>query len=353
MSCLAEDRFIELLDQGGLEATKPGERAHLESCEACRDSWAGVAAAAEVLAEARPRSAGRAARWIPLGAAAAMLLVVLGVIATRSMPSPLPTPKPDPVAIFLDGPAVERAAARAEILKLGRQAIPGLVAARARFQGSPRFKDLQALLWDLKSALRQDARDERVRRTLETRKLDLSFQGAGAQNILAFINDFSALNVLLDPTLKLGAIDTFSAENQTLRETLEILCFVTGLDFDVRNGVVVVSTPLRLWSTDPKVALRTSNLWRTQVSETDATARKLSTVLMTIDMQQTPLSTFCDFLTEHSGVKIRTGAALGSEVVGVRIHDLTLDHLLEFVTLPRGWDVRIEGDELVIFKREE
>ena len=81
MSCLAEDRFIELLDQGGLEATKPGERAHLESCEACRDSWAGVAAAAEVLADARPRSSGRSARWVPLGAAAAMLLVVLGVIA--------------------------------------------------------------------------------------------------------------------------------------------------------------------------------------------------------------------------------------------------------------------------------
>ena len=56
MNCLADERFIEILDRGGLDATRPDERVHLESCDGCRDSWASVAAAADVLAESRPKA---------------------------------------------------------------------------------------------------------------------------------------------------------------------------------------------------------------------------------------------------------------------------------------------------------
>src|SRR6185295_3434335 len=87
MSCLAEERFVELLDQGGLDATKPEEQAHLERCESCRDSWATIAAAGEVLVEARPRSASRESRLIPMIAAAAMLLTIIGVVALKKIPS--------------------------------------------------------------------------------------------------------------------------------------------------------------------------------------------------------------------------------------------------------------------------
>src|SRR5438477_8446801 len=133
MNCLAEERFIDLLDRGGLEAAGIDEEAHLQSCEACRDAWATITAAGEILAEARPRATGRAMRWIPLAAAAATLLIIIAVIAVRA------TPKRDPVALFVDGTPEEMAGARAEILMLGRKAIPGLVAARPRLRGSARF----------------------------------------------------------------------------------------------------------------------------------------------------------------------------------------------------------------------
>jgi hypothetical protein len=69
------------------------------------------------------------------------------------------------------------------------------------------------------------------------------------------MRDFSTLNLVRDPTVDGGTIDLLSVKDTTIRSVLEILCAVRDLDFDVRYGVVFISTPLRLWSTDPAIAL--------------------------------------------------------------------------------------------------
>src|SRR5687768_13075582 len=142
MNCLAEERFVEILDRGGLDAARPEEQTHLESCDTCRDSWATVAVAAEVLADARPKAA--RGRVFPVLVAAAMLLTIVGVIAVRSMPSSPVVQPVDPIAMLLDGNPDE---ARALLMKQGRKAIPLLVAARPRFKGSARLAVLHDILF--------------------------------------------------------------------------------------------------------------------------------------------------------------------------------------------------------------
>jgi len=351
MSCLAEERFVELLDQGGLDATKPEEQAHLETCESCRDSWATIAAAGEVLVEARPRSASRASRLIPMIAAAAMLLTIIGVVALKKIPS---TTKPmqDPLAMFLEGNPEESRRGAEALKKSGRKSLPGLVAARPKLKGSARFQALQDLIWDIKlAAAAQDPAESAIFRKLETMKIDLAFENTRVEDILAFVRDFSGLNLVLDPTVDAGIVDKYSVKDFSLRASLEVLCAVKELDFDLRYGVVFFSRPLRLWSTDPAVGLPASNEWTKQIlSPPDAgIPEKLRLVRITIDMQNSPYSAIADYLKEITGVTFKVGKGISETPVTLKVQDLYLRQALELLTLPYGREIRIEEGSVLIY----
>jgi hypothetical protein len=344
MTCIAEDRLIELLEQGGLEAVRPDEGAHLEACEACRDAWAGVAAAGEVLAEARPRTAGRAARWVPLAAAAATLLTIFGVIASRQTPSPVTTPTKDPITLFIEGSPDEMKAAYETLLKTGRKALPGLVGARPKLKGSPREKLFLDLMWQIKvGAVRQDPQKLAILTKLEATKVDLHFESTALKDIVDFIRDFSGLNIVVDPTLQPGVVETLKIQGQSLRYSLEILCVLKDLDFDVKYGVLFLSTPLRLWSSDPAVGLPGAN----QIGDGDI-ATKLRSIRITMDMQNAPLSAIVSYIGEISGLPF-SRVGLPDEPVTLKVQDLALSNCLELLTLPQGWNVRIYNGVVTLY----
>lgn len=84
MSCIAPDRFVELLEAGP-DSAHPGEAEHLGSCAECRDSWARLAGADQLLRAAAPVVA-RGNR-LPLSsmiAAAAALLLAVGLALWKS-----------------------------------------------------------------------------------------------------------------------------------------------------------------------------------------------------------------------------------------------------------------------------
>ena len=352
MSCLAEERFVELLDQGGLEASSPEEGAHLRDCQACRDSWATVAAAGEVLAQAGIRGTGRLVRAIPL-VAAAMLLATIAVIVIRHAPPSAATPVKDPLRLFLEGSPDEAKSAREALLKSGRKALPGLVAARPRLRTSLRFGEIQDLIWTLKIGGAQRTPDEAVIRKMENIKLDLAFENAGLNDILAYLRSLTDINYVLDPAVDPGPVETLRVRNQSLRSGLETLCLVKDIDFDFRYGVVFLSRPMRLWSTEPGVGLPESNVWTTQ--ELDPAGWEVASRLpknpVTLDIQNSPLSAVAQYISEISGIPIQLPEALGETMVTLKVQNTPLVHLVELLTLPRGWDARIEGRSLVIFAR--
>lgn len=340
MICLAEARFVEILDQGGLDAARPEERTHLEGCGSCRESWAAVAAAGEVLADARPKAAPRA-RLFPVLVAAAVLLTIIGVIVVRNVPSPVAKPR-DPLVMFLEGNPEEVRSARAAFLKQGRKAVPMLLAARPGLKGSARLQALQGLLFDLKrGGATQDPDKEAIYHKLDTMKVDLRFDGAPLAEALGMVRDFAGLNIVLDPSIDAGWIDVMDVKASLLREALDLICTVKGLDYDVRYGVLFVSSPLRLWSTEAGVGLPEKNGWTTQALE-GPLRDKLLRIRLTLDMQGAPASAVAEYVADACGLKVEVAAAAAGIPVTLAAKDLLLSHVLELLTLPRGWDVRVE-----------
>jgi hypothetical protein len=175
-------------------------------------------------------------------------------------------------------------------------------------------------------------------------KVDFQFENTQLGDILSFFRDVSGLNFVLDPSLDPGIVKEFKVQNMTLRSALDILCAVKGLDFDFRYKVVFLSTPMRIWSTDPKVGLPSANHWTKQTSAPGdaAVGDKLRAILFTIDMQNAPMSSI-------SGIKFKAEPAIAGQPIRLKAGDLTLNHVLELLTLPLGWDARIDNGTVVIF----
>jgi outer membrane protein assembly factor BamB len=137
MSCLTPEDFIELLESRRLDAPSPEQARHLQQCPECRDAWASIGAADEVLPRLRPR-ARRTLPW--MAAAAAFLLSLPALLIWRGAGTPSPGREAQEIASSLrdlipllkdDSPKVrEKAEADLEALvrKSGR---PGLLALRA------------------------------------------------------------------------------------------------------------------------------------------------------------------------------------------------------------------------------
>jgi hypothetical protein len=348
MNCLAPERFVDLLDGGGLDAVSPEEQVHLQECDTCRDSWATVAAAEEVLTEARPRPAGRVVRFVPLLAAAAILLTIVGIVAAGRIAPPVKPPLKDPLTLLLQGTPEEAEGARATLRKAGRSALPGLVAARPKWKGSARFPELQNLIWAIKQDAAQDPAAAALLNKLETVKIDLQFEKTEVVYVIVFIEHLSGLNLVLDPGIDAGRVDVLSMKDATVRSVLETLCAVKDLDFDVKYGVGFVSKPMRLWSTDPKIGLPAANLWRT-ANTVSPVGDKLRTFRLTIDIQNSPMSAVAQYLQEISSLKVVASPGIADALITLKIQDLSLDHAIELLTLPHGWDARIEDGSVVIF----
>ncbi|HVE43314.1 MAG TPA: PQQ-binding-like beta-propeller repeat protein [Planctomycetota bacterium] len=83
MTCLTPDDFIELLESRRLDAPAPEEARHFQQCAVCRDAWASIGAADEVLPRLRPARR-RTLPWMT-SAAAVLLLGTLGFLLFRGV----------------------------------------------------------------------------------------------------------------------------------------------------------------------------------------------------------------------------------------------------------------------------
>lgn len=346
MSCLADERFVQILDLGGLDATRSEEREHLESCDTCRESWATVSAAAEALTESRPRREERLV-WFPLSAAAAVLLVIVGIILLKTAPAVSPKPV-DSISRFMEGKPEEWAEARGSLLKKGRAGLLPLVEARIRYKGSPRVGALRDLIHEIKGA-GQDAF-----RAIEEHKVSVKLSRIELKSAISLIRGPSGTNILFDPTLPEAVTNTMvdlDVVDGTMRGVLELLCTVSDLDFDHRYGVWFLSTPAKLWAAPGAPPVRLDNSWqRTPLAPENApVADKLRSVTVTLDAQGAPLDTLLEYVFQISSVRVMKTPGLPDLEIDLKVEGLALSHFLELLTLPRGLDVHLESGAIVIF----
>jgi type II secretory pathway component GspD/PulD (secretin) len=90
-----------------------------------------------------------------------------------------------------------------------------------------------------------------INRKLDTMKIDLAFENTKLEDILAFIRDFSGLNIVLDAAVQ-QQVDpnktiTFKVKDLVLKNVLKLLLAQIGLDYRITEEKVVLLT-------DPKNA---------------------------------------------------------------------------------------------------
>ncbi len=90
-----------------------------------------------------------------------------------------------------------------------------------------------------------------IQRKLDTMKIDMSFENSKLEDILAFIRDFTGLNILLDASMRdkvdLEKAITFKVKDLVLKNVLKLLLSQFGLDYRITEEKVVLLT-------DPKNA---------------------------------------------------------------------------------------------------
>ena len=85
-----------------------------------------------------------------------------------------------------------------------------------------------------------------IRRKIQTMKIDMSFEDTKLEDILAFIRDFSGLNILIDATV-VGDLDlekpmTFKVKDLVLEGVLKLLLSPLGLEYRITQERVVLIT---------------------------------------------------------------------------------------------------------------
>ena len=358
MSCLTEDRLVEMLDGRGLDAARPAERTHLAACEACQDAWGGLAATAEVLSGARPARVRRLWLLLPVAAAAVVLFAVLGFVLARSEPPPPPPPATSElVDAFLRG---DDEAGRLLALR-GRSVLPALLDARRRAEASGRAQPLHALIYAAKRAGQaDDPASRKLHEALDSVRVTIDMQRAPLDSLRGYLAEVTGLNILLDDGLpeavRMSSID-LTLQDLRMRDILDLACTVKDLDYDLRYGVVFISSPRRLWRGEGGAAegvLPLANRWASEPPspQHEALVRKLRTMTVDLSFTATRHADIRGFMQELAGINFVLDPsgeqAVRERAVTVSVKNLTLDRILELLTLPYGLDARLQNGAVVL-----
>jgi hypothetical protein len=255
-----------------------------------------------------------------------------------------------------------------------------------------------------------------VHRKLDTLKIDLAFENAKTQDILSFLRDFSGLNIMVSQKSAGRLPDTSSlmVTGQALRTALRQFCDAHGLKFRVTQELVLwmddqhapepeVRVPIRvragsqnapkeiegLGNENPEVRDRAAaalrrmgfaaerELWgaleagtpgrsaragdllralyaQDRPGELGPTEQKVRDIRITIDMQNAPLSSIVDYISEISELSIvidPTGIPNSeTEMISFKVQDIVLDGALRLMLQPRRQEY-VVVDELVVFSK--
>ncbi|HXX93723.1 MAG TPA: hypothetical protein VEN81_08815, partial [Planctomycetota bacterium] len=154
----------------------------------------------------------------------------------------------DAVRRFVYGTGAEHERAREEVAALGSRAIPLLLELRPRVL---RPEALDALVFRIKV----DSAGEKGRpffEKLTKARITVDMQNAPPTAILDYFREMLGFNLVLDPGLDRELPElSLTLADAPFRTVLETLTSRTGLDYDVRSGVLFLAEPKRLWATGP------------------------------------------------------------------------------------------------------
>jgi hypothetical protein len=139
----------------------------------------------------------------------------------------------------------------------------------------------------------------------------------------------------------------------SVRQVLDRVCLDTGLDYDERHGVVWVGPPERMWRMGKADPLPEANEWTS--AKESKTGAKLANLQANLEFKDAPLSDVLEYLRELTLLSIvldrRSDPAILGRKLSHAAKDISVEEHLALLTLPRGLDVRLEEDLIILFDR--
>ena len=339
---------------------------HPASCPECRDMVARLGGELELLRRADARLAPEVPRRrlgsiIPLAFAAAILLGVTAFVVFRAEPDPAPgtgSARQDKVDAsktidaFLDGKEEDSAQARRLLVERGPEVLGALVEARFHRAASIRPDALAALILELKEK-RAGETGAPLFRKLKTVRVTADIQNSPLTAVMAYFGEITGLNLSIDPALKPEEVFvSLKVMDVPLNRALDLLGFVTPIEYDVRYGTLFIAAPGRLFKSRADAPIPLAALFRRQeLSPEGKTAlKKMNEMKMDLAFENSLLSDVVAFIRDATGLNIVLQSGVGQESITFKAKEQSISSVLELVTLPRELDARLEGETLLIFK---
>jgi hypothetical protein len=186
----------------------------------------------------------------------------------------------------------------------------------------------------------------------ETR-MDLDFADMPVEEVARFLSGLCGASVVIDPAW-LGETEagernlTLKVEEASLRESLDLLTVLKGLAWEARWGVVFIATKERLAGL-PAALLPAP---AAEQSEADAALRARLAGGIALDFDEAMLSEGLEFIRKAAKVD----SVLSDEAVrkyaeetpiSIRLADVTVEHALCVLLLPRGFRAAATEGKLV------
>ncbi|HEX7897194.1 MAG TPA: hypothetical protein VF950_05515 [Planctomycetota bacterium] len=192
------------------------------------------------------------------------------------------------------------------------------------------------------AALEEESPEIRsIHRKLETMKIDLAFEHTAAEDVLAFIRDFSGLNIILDAAsrdwIRIESPVTAKLRDVTIGRALRHVMSQLGSNFDYRvtdEGVVLLTSTLPGYPITEPIPIQTE--------PPVGFAAVLDATRVDLDVQNWPFSAIIDELRTRTGLDLRLHHEVEG-VLSVKVGQIPLPTLLNLLLAPRNLTHTIDG----------
>lgn len=190
---------------------------------------------------------------------------------------------------------------------------------------------------------KKDARAE-IEQVLASRKVTLNFPDTPVEEVVAFLQDLTGLNVVLDPRVDLQAVVNLQVRDLGLGKALGLICEGAGLKHRVWCDVLYLA-PKDATLPDPPA-----------LPEGDGAAKKVREQRMTLNFDQTPLKDALSFVRDVTGldalVTSEASKLARDATVTLRLRNVPLASALSLALVPHGLTWGLKDGALVVEPRK-
>ena len=253
----------------------------------------------------------------------------------------------DRIAAFAKGDA----AAREAVLKHGVGAILALHKARDK---AP--EKIDALVLEIKKAAAYP-KNTKAPDVLDVKcKLQVSNQKPG--DVIAYLQELTGAVLICDrfdpADLKVRLVDIEMADVH-MRQALDQLCRVTGLDYGFFHNAIVIGKPERLWPAGKNAPAFGPPAFERQhrTPDDDKALEQLRKIKINLDFQNATVKSMSEYLKEFTGVTFEVDDSESKPIPIFRVRDLSVIDAVALATQIRDLDFIIKDGNVVIATRAE